>query len=305
MINVKFNNEEYQIEEQMLVIDFIKIYLKIDDKMIIACKMFNEVKSLNSIIDRNCKLELIDVKKSDGNRIYVRGLTFIFSMAFEELFPNQKYYVDYSLGHSLYIETRVTITEEIREQIRSKMLEIIAKDFAIEKKVITMEEAFELYKSCGKEDKRGLLETRMKTHVSLYYCNEFFNYFYGVMPISTSYIDKFDLLEYESGLLLVYPRRFSNCQIEKLKDTKKLYATFNEYDKIHKILGIETIVGLNRYIRENKGGHAIRISEALHEKKIANIADMIASDRNKKLVLIAGPSSSRKNYICTKIRYSA
>ena len=187
------------------------------------------------------------------------------------------------------------------ERITNSMKDIIAKDLPFEKRILTLEEAMSLYKEAGKEDKRGLLETRMKTHVSMYFCGETFNYFYGVMPISTGYTKRFDLIKYENGLLLVYPRRFSNGKIEKLKDSKKLYATFDEYDKIHKVLGIETIVGLNRCIREGRAGNLIRVCEALHEKKIAYIADQIASDRRRKLILIAGPSSSGKTTFAQRL----
>lgn len=156
-------------------------------------------------------------------------------------------------------------------------------------------------KKNGKIDKRALLENRMKTHVSMYYCGGTFNYFYGVMPISTGYVKTYDLLKYEQGLLLAFPRRFSPNKIQKFTDSKKLYATFEEYDKIHKILGIETIAGLNDYIRRGKGGEVVRICEALHEKKLAQIADMIAQDKNKRLVLIAGPSSSGKTTFAQRL----
>ncbi|MBR6253236.1 MAG: nucleoside kinase [Clostridia bacterium] len=302
MIKVVYQGKEYKLEEEMTVLQFIKKHLKINDINIIACKLFNEVKSLNHIIDRDCKLELLDTSSHDGNRIYVRGLTFVLIKAFEELHPGKKFYVNYSLGHSLFCEAQdFKFKQKDIDELKERMEQIVKKNIPFEKKIVTLEEAMELYKKSGREDKRGLLETRMKTHVSMYYCGKTFNYFYGVMPVSTKYLKVFDLQKYDDGLLLIYPRRFNPGHIDKLQKTKKLYSTFEEYDSIHKILGIETIAGLNRYIREGKDGELIRISEALQEKKIAQIADMIVSDKKKKIVLIAGPSSSGKTTFAQRL----
>lgn len=303
MIKVFFNNMAYDLEKEMTVFEFLKDYVKVDTSNILACKVFNEVKSLNFVIDRNCEVELLDATTSDGNRIYVRGLVFIMLKACEELFSDKKIIVNYALGHSLFCESALdaTFSNEDIEKIKIRMNEIVSENLPIEKKILTIEEAMHLYEKIGKADKMGLLETRMKSHVSMYKCGETYNYFYGVMPITTGYMKYFELIRYERGFLLVYPRRFAPTQIEKIEDSKKLYATFDEYDKIHKILGIENLASLNRITKEGKAGEIIRVSEALHEKKIANIADMIASDRKRKLVLIAGPSSSGKTTFAQRL----
>ena len=303
MIKVLCNGSNYEIEEKMSVHNFLKDVVKIEMEDIYACKVFNEVKSLSFNIDRDCEVEILDSSSSDGNRIYVRGLVFILLKAFEELYPNKKFIVNYALGHSLYCEsaTDFIFTEEDISKIRTRMQEIIDANYPIEKNVLSIEEAVNIYEKAGKIDKLGLLETRMKSHVSMYSCDGTLNYFYGVMPISTGYMKYFEVLKYERGLLLVYPRRFAPKQVERIEDSKKLYATFDEYDKIHKILGIENLASLNKFVKAGKAGDIIRVSEALHEKKIANIADMIASDRKRKLVLIAGPSSSGKTTFAQRL----
>ena len=301
MIKILFDEKEYKISKKMKVIDFLHEKLNIFDEKIIACKAFNEVKSLDYIIDRDCRLKLLDTSTSDGSRIYVRGITFIMIKAFEELYPKEKFYVNYTLGHALYCEASFDLKEKDIKAISNRMKEIIKEDLPIEKRTITLEEAMNIYRDAGREDKRGLLETRMKTHVSMYYCGDTFNYFYGVMPISTGFTKKFKLEKYENGLLLHYPRRFDFSTSKNVDGSRKLYATFEDYNRIHKALGIETIVGLNKYIREGRAGDVIRVCEALHEKKIANIADMIASDRRRKLILIAGPSSSGKTTFAQRL----
>lgn len=221
MIEVNYNKHTYKINECMKVIDFIKTKLKIEHRNIMACKLFNEVKSLDYVIDRNCKLELLDTSTSDGNRIYVRGLTFILAKAFNELFPNHKFIVNYSLGHSLFCEVEsFSLKAKDISIIKKKMQEIIDANISYEKKTLTLEEAMKIYSDLGREDKVGLLETRMKTHVSMYYCEDYFNYFYGVMPLSTGYTKVFDLKKYENGLLLMYPRRFSQMLLRKILNLK-------------------------------------------------------------------------------------
>ncbi len=302
MIKVTYDGKEYKINKKMKVIEFVRDVLKNNDKKIIACKAFNEVKSLNYLIDRDCEIKLLDTHTSDGSKIYVRGITFVLIKAFEELYPGKRFYVNYALGHALYCEAEFKLTEKDIEAISKRMKKIIKQDLPIEKRTLTLAEAMNMYNDAGKMDKRGLLENRMKTHVSMYYCDGTFNYFYGVMPISTGYTQIFELEKYgKGGLLLHYPRRFDGKISKKVDGSKKLYATFEEYDKIHKVLGIENIVGLNKYIREGRAGEVIRICEALHEKKIAEIADMIAQDKKKKLILIAGPSSSGKTTFAQRL----
>lgn len=302
-MQIFYENKAYELEDSMSVYDFLEEVVKEDMNNILACKVFNEIKSLHFVLDRPCTVEKIGPTSSDGNRIYVRGLVFVMLKVFEELYPNEKFIVNYALGHSLFCEatSNFIFTEDDIQKVKNRMQEIINKDIPIEKKLLTIDEAMHLYERAGREDKVGLLETRMKSYVSMYYCGSTFNYFYGVMPISTGYLKCFDIIKYENGVLLIYPRRFSPNKLEKVKDSKKLYATFNEYDKIHKVLKIENLASLNKFTQDGKAGEIIRVSEALHEKKIANIADMIASDRKRKLILIAGPSSSGKTTFAQRL----
>ena len=187
LINVKYNEKIYKVKNNTKVIDFVKETLKIKDKKLIACKVFYEVKSLDYVMDRDCTLELLYTTCMDGSRIYVRGLTFILIKAFEELYPGRKLSVNYSLGHSLYCESgNFKFTPKVMETIKARMDKLIKADLPFEQRVLTLDEAMNLYEDAGREDKLILLETRMKTHVSIYYCGDSFNYFYGAMPPSTS-----------------------------------------------------------------------------------------------------------------------
>ena len=303
MINITFDGLDYKVENGTKVIEFIRKNLNIDEETIMACKISNEVKSLETKLERNCKLELIDYTTADGSRIYVRGLTFIMLKAFEELYPEYKIIVNYSLGHSIYCEDLdgKEITQEMSEKVFDKMKEIVSSDLPFIKMELSLDDAKALYEKQNMQDKLGLIETRAKPYVSLYSCGNTFNYFYGVMPISTKYMKYFDIVKYEKGVLLVYPRRYNPKEVIKVKETKKLYNTFEEYEKLHRILKVGNVSELNNWVKSGNLGELIRISEALHEKKIAQIADMIAADKNKKIVLIAGPSSSGKTTFAQRL----
>ena len=303
MIKVRCNNQEYEVSKGKKVIDFLKEDMKIDANTILACRIDNEVKSLDYAMYDDSNIVLIDYTFSDGSRIYVRGLTFILTKAFEDLYPEIRITVNYSLGHSVYCETvdGTQLSAEVVENVKRKMEEIIKEDIPFVKSELPVEDAKRLYIRNNRLDKIGIIENRMKSHVSLYSCGKTVNYFYGVMPLSTGYMKYFDLLPYEKGVLLVYPRRSNPTVIEKIKETKKLYATFDEYEKLHKILGVQNVTELNNWIKSGKISELVKVSEALHEKKIAQIADMIAADKRKKLVLIAGPSSSGKTTFAQRL----
>ena len=303
MLKINYLGNDYEVQTGKKVVDFIKENLEIDIFQILACKINNEIKSLDYTFKQDAKLELIDYTLSDGSRIYVRGLTFVMTKAFEDLYPNIRILVNYSLGHSLYCENAdgTPISSEVIENVKKKMQEIIDKDIPIIKSELPLDDAKKLYVRSNRLDKIGILENRIKNHVSLYSCGKTVNYFYGIMPISTGYMKYYDLLPYENGVLLVYPRRSNPTVIEKIKETKKLYSTFSDYDKIYKVLGTQNVVEFNDWVKRGNISELVRICEALHEKKIAQIADQIASDKNKKLVLIAGPSSSGKTTFAQRL----
>ena len=167
MITVNYLNKEYTVEKGKKVADFIKENIDVDLYTIMACKVDNEVKSLAYSLNDNCTLSLIDYTTSDGSRIYVRGLTFVMTKAFEELHPDKRIIVNYSLGHSLYCEVAEgdDITEEEVEMIEAKMAEIIEKDIPFIKSELPVEDAKKMYARSNRHDKIGILENRMKSHV--------------------------------------------------------------------------------------------------------------------------------------------
>ena len=193
------------------------------------------------------------------------------------------------------------VTSEMIENVKAKMEEIIAKNLLIEKKELSKKEASEFIKKENTQIGEIQLENKDKKEVSLYFCEEYYNYFYGVMPISTGYIKLFDIIKYHDGFLIRYPSKNKPNEIKPYQEGKKLLTALKEYDDIYSILGIGTLSQLNEKIRNGEAKDIILLSEALHEKKIANIADKIIEDRNKRVILIAGPSSSGKTTFAKRL----
>lgn len=296
------SQKNLEIENRQKVIDIFKEEIKNSENNIIACKCNNEVKSLNYEVETEDKVELIDTTTRDGRRVYIRGLLYIMAKALYELYPKALLTVNYQLSNSMLCEIEnMEITEEFIKKLSEKMNDIVKKDLEIKKIEMTKEEAIKFYEK--EKTLRGILqlENEEKDEVSLYFCEEYYNYFYGVMPISTGYIKKFEVIKYHDGFLLRYPSKNSPNALDDYHETKKLLNTLDEYEDIHKTLGISTVYKLNKAISEGKAQDIISLAEALHEKKISDIADKIIERKNVKAILIAGPSSSGKTTFAKRL----
>ena len=159
-----------------------------------------------------------------------------------------------------------------------------------------------MFRKMGRIDKLRLIENRQKPYVTIYSCDDYEGYFYGYMAPNTGYTELFDLVHYPPGVILLFPHKEKPNELPKFKEQNKLFNIFSENRKWGKILEVESVSALNNVIKEGKIPDLIRVSEALHEKKIAQIADMIISgEHKKKVVLIAGPSSSGKTTFSNRL----
>ena len=298
-MKVQYKDKEIQIEKPERVIEVLKEECTSNT---IACICNNEIKSLNHEIKMDSKIELLDISNADGMRIYIRGLLYVMSKAFEELYPKAEVGVEYQLSNSMFCTIKnMEITDELLEEVHKKMQEIVDKNIPIIKKQYTKQEAEEIYKNVDTVKGRLQLENKSKKKFSLYYCEDYFNYFYGVMPISTGYMKIYEIQKYSNGFLIRYPSKKDITKVPDFIDNKKLLQALEDYGKIHKALNIETLTKLNKAIRDGKAKDIVMLDEALHEKKISRIADSIAEKKDVKMVLIAGPSSSGKTTFAQRL----
>ena len=301
-MKIIYKDRQIEIPEGSRVIDVFGKEIEEAKVEIVTCKINHEVKSLDTVLQEENVVELLNLSDRDGSRAYIRGLLFIMSMAFHELYPELKLTVNYQLNNSMLCEIyNQTPTEEMIAEVRQKMQEIIDRDLPIRKVEMSKEEAKQFIEEKKTNIGKLQIENIEKKEVSFYFCEEYFNYFYGVMPISTGFMKLFDIMKYHDGFLIRYPSKKNPNVIEPYKEGKKLLATLDEYEDIYRVLGVCTLDKLNKMIRKGKTSDLILLSEALHEKKLAQIADTIAKDRKKRVILIAGPSSSGKTTFAKRL----
>lgn len=296
------NEKEYEINEGESIYDVLKDEIKDSKTEIITCNFNNEIKSLNYRPEESGKVELLDYTNTEGKRVYVRGIMYIMAMAVQELYQDVRVTINYQLDNSMFCTfERLEITNQVIEKIKEKMQEIIKENIPIRKIAMTQEEAEKFYEK--EKTLRGILQIDMsaKEKVSLYYCKDYYNYFYGVMPISTGYMKVFDIIKYSNGFLLRYPSKKNPNKLQEFRENKKLMATLQEYEDIHALLKLNTIYRLNKKVEEDNAKETILLAEALHEKKISDIADKIAKNKKVKMILIAGPSSSGKTTFAKRL----
>jgi uridine kinase len=271
---------------------------------IIAAKVNNDIKELCYPLNEDCTVEFIDLTDSDGIRIYQRSLVFVMLKACDELFPCRKVKIMHSLSkQGLYceIEGRPPDDKGIMS-IEKRMQEIAEMEIPFVKKVIPKEKAKQLFEKCGRLDRYRAIEHRIKPHVTIYECGGLEDYFYGYMAPHTGYVRKFKLLSYPPGFVLMHPQKDDPDRVPEFEDQPKLFSVFREYKQWSRILGVEDMGALNGMIKDGRAAELVKISEALHEKKIAYIADTISGCiPKKKLVLISGPSSSGKTTFAERL----
>ncbi len=307
-MRITYENKDYEVQEGLTIREALKEQIeKSELQDIIAARLNNTIESLNLPLtkDHSGEIEFITRNERDGRNIYIRGLLFVMSKAFAEVYPDALLTVNYQLSNAMFgTVDNMEVTEEMISKVKSKMIEIVNKDIPILKEIMTQDEAEEFYKK--ETTIKGKLQTAIdKDKVSLYYCEDYYNYFYGTMPISTGFAKVFDLEKYRNGFLVKYPSVTEPNKIQETKESLKLVSAMDEYDEIYRLMKINTVHRLNKKVREPKGEkELILFSEALHEKKIAEIAKKIKEHGNVRMVLIAGPSSSGKTTFAGKLGMS-
>ena len=301
-MQITYRDIVIDVKKGTAVKEILKSEIEKSEQKVIACKFNNEIKSLNFEINKDGNLELIDLTSKDGMRIYKRGLIYIICKAFKELYDDIKITIDYQLFHSMYCTTdNLKITDEVIKQVTDKVDEIIKRNLPIERKVMTKEEAKLFYEKNNTLKGKLQLDLETKKEVTLYYCEDYYNYFYGVLPINTGFITKYSITKYQDGILIRYPNEEHPNELIDFVDTPKLFDTLQEYKSLHKFMNVNTLYKINTIIKAGKIKDYILLDEALHEKKIASIADIIAKNKNIKLIAIAGPSSSGKTTFAKRL----
>lgn len=266
----------------------------------VSAKVNNKVESLDFRVYYNKDIEFLDITSSSGMRTYVRSLFFILVKAVEELYPQGSISLEHPISKGYFCKLHIdrTIGLDDVQRIKQKMQEIIAADIPYTRTESHTEEVVRLFEKRGMMDKARLLDTYGQLYSYYYQLGDTVDCYYSSLVPSTGYIRLFDIVKYYDGLLLRIPSRENPTKLEEVVKQEKMLEVFQEYHRWNQILGISTVGDLNVACNHGHATDLINVSEALQEKKIAQIADEIIH-RNQdgqrvKLVLISGPSSSGK-----------
>lgn len=303
-INIKKNNsiEQVEIEKNTSCKKIVNDYYD-NNSEIVLLNFSGVYKELCSKIDNEGTIEPIFVTSEEGFKVYERTLQYIFIKAVLEIFDDAKIKIEHSISKGTFGEIikEKKLSEEDILLIKNKMQDIINKDIEIRKIEVTKEKAINIFRGYGMEDKIKLLGQMDFKTVHLYELDGRYDYFYGPMAYSTGIIKAFDLIKYEHGFILKNPCIEDINVLAPFKEQKSLAKIFYETKKWLDILGASEVGSLNEKVTSDELRDLILVSEALHEKKIAYIADSIVSKEDVKIVLIAGPSSSGKTTFANRL----
>ncbi len=265
--------------------------------VVVAKRVNNQLVELSFSARKKDKVELVSTSSRSGMRIYEHSLTLVLIRAVEEVFPEARVVVEHSLNRGLYCELsnfRKLRQNDVRK-IEKRMHEIIGRDEPLIKHTVCCKKFTNLFKKHKQLDKLKLYKYRKKEKINLFTTGRVFDCFFGPLVPSTGYLKVFGLKYYPPGLILRLPLIYHPERLPKFQNQKKLFYIFHEHEKWAQILGVDNIGSLNEIIKKREISKFIKVSEALHEKKVAQIADEITRNRKRiRLVFIAGPSAAGK-----------
>lgn len=276
-----------------------EIYQGFDLKMpygAVSAKVNNRVEGLNFKVYHNKDVEFLDVSSESGLRTYVRSLCFVLCKAVADLYPDGEILLEHPVSRGYYCSLRIgreLNLDDVRK-IKQRMNEIVAADIPFHRIEKHTDEAIKLFEEKKMTDKIKLLRTTGRLYTNYYTLDGFVDYYYGSLLPSTGHLHLFDLVKYYDGLLLRFPDRTNPSVLGEMVKQEKMLDVFKENRHWQEIMGVSTVGDFNEAIQSGHATDLINVSEALQEKRIAQIADSICARKDVRVVLIAGPSSSGK-----------
>ena len=270
----------------------------------ISCKVNNKVEGMHYRVYNSKDLEFLDMTSSSGSRAYTRTLFFVLCKAVKDIFPaSPDVIIDIPVSNGFYVDVRLgkELTEEEVGKLRNRMQEIIDARMPIRRYMVPTEDAIALFQEKGDVEKVKLLKTSGSIYTTYYKIGDYVDYYYGTLLTNTSELYLFGLEKYYDGMLLRIPSLKNPDQLGEITTQDKMFDIFKEHHSWQDIIGIRTIGDFNQAVTAGFSTDIINISEALQEKKIAQIAEDIAQRKGVKLVLLAGPSSSGKTTSCKRL----
>ena len=302
-IRCKNNKKSQKVEIGSTLFD---VFSAFDLKMThgpVSARVNNKVEGMHYRVYNSKDVEFLDMTSSSGSRAYTRTLFFVLCKAVQDIYPATDVVIDIPVSNGFYVDIRLgrPVVDEDVNIIRRRMQEIIDARMPIRRFTVPTEEAVALFQEKGDVEKVKLLKTSGSIYTTYYKIGDYVDYYYGTLLTNTSQLYLFGLEKYYDGMLLRIPSLKNPDVLGEMTRQDKMFEIFKEHHRWQSILGIRTVGDFNQAIDANHSTDIINISEALQEKKIAKIAEEIASRKGVKLVLLAGPSSSGKTTSCKRL----
>lgn len=302
-IRCKNNKKSQKVEIGSTLFDIFSAFdLKMNHGPVSA-RVNNKVEGMHYRVYNSKDVEFLDMTSSSGSRAYTRTLFFVLCKAVQDIYPATDVVIDIPVSNGFYVDIRLgrPVVDEDVNIIRRRMQEIIDARMPIRRFTVPTEEAVALFQEKGDVEKVKLLKTSGSIYTTYYKIGDYVDYYYGTLLTNTSQLYLFGLEKYYDGMLLRIPSLKNPDVLGEMTRQDKMFEIFKEHHRWQSILGIRTVGDFNQAIDANHSTDIINISEALQEKKIAKIAEEIASRKGVKLVLLAGPSSSGKTTSCKRL----
>ena len=302
-IRCKNNKKTQKVEIGSTLFD---VFSSFDLKMThgpVSARVNNKVEGMHYRVYNSKDVEFLDMTSASGSRAYTRTLFFVLCKAVQDIYPNTDVVIDIPVSNGFYVDIRLgrPIVDEDVNILRRRMQEIIDSKMPIRRFTVPTEEAISLFQEKGDVEKVKLLKTSGSIYTTYYKIGEYVDYYYGTLLTNTSQLYLFGLEKYYDGMLLRIPSVSNPDVLGEMTRQDKMFDIFKEHHRWQEILGIRTVGDFNQAIDVGHTTDIINISEALQEKKLAKIAEEIASREGVKLVLLAGPSSSGKTTSCKRL----
>lgn len=300
-IRISLDGREMEVAKGTRIEELVRDMKGKMGSQIVAAIVNNEIRELTFPVEQESVITTVDLSSDDGIRIYQRSLKFLLIKAVHDILPGKELQVRHSVRRGVFFEiVDYKVTQEDVDRLEKRMRELVAQDHKFVKRVVPIDEARRIFLERGRDDRYRALKFREKDYVSLYTFDDIEDYFYGYMVPSTGYLKLFGLAAENDGIVLIIPKKENPTKLPDVMLPKQLFDVFTEYTNWIRILGVEDVGRLNEVVESGRIHEFILISEALHEKKIAQIADMILHQK-KRIILIAGPSSSGKTTFARRL----
>ncbi|HAK05085.1 MAG TPA: AAA family ATPase [Firmicutes bacterium] len=298
---ITYDNQTKTFDNKVALLD-----LAGDDHSIVCAKVNNRIRELTYEVYFDAEVSFLTVKDQDAIRTYETSLRYLFAMAFTRLYPDVDFRFSYNVSRSIFVELlnrdKLSDTYMVR-QLEREMQRIVDADYKFNRFIVSKDEARAIYEKLHMQDKIEILKFRPEKTVHFYECEGYLNYMFGYMVPSSGYLKSWKLRLYSPGILIQYPRYECRGEIPPFQDAPTFGHTLKAIHQWSKITHADSVAGINAYITDERVVEFINLSEALHNRMLAELGELITKDiDNIRLICIAGPSSSGKTTFANRLR---